>query len=215
MKYYNIHTHQISPVTPNQLSIVDVEPHDFAQAKSTYTNHCFSCGIHPWYSQDNESSFQYLTEIAPDPQIVAIGETGLDKIKGPSFEVQISLFKRHIELSEQLQKPLIIHAVKAWEELYHIRKEYSPSQAWIIHGFRGNPQITQQMVKAGYLFSIGKRFNADSLHYIPEDAIFLETDEEAIDIKQVYEEVAHSMGLDIKTLVSRVGENVRRVFPVQ
>ena len=46
----------------------------------------------------------YLTEITSNPRIVAIGETGLDKLKGPSFEVQTPVFKKHIEISEKLGK---------------------------------------------------------------------------------------------------------------
>ena len=213
MKYYDIHTHQLSSTSPVRTSILDIEPKDFASAKSAYKNQYFSCGIHPWYSVESESRFQHLRNIASDRQIVTIGETGLDKIKGPSFDVQVPLFKRHIELSEQLKKPLIIHAVKVWEELYHIRKDSSPSQPWIIHGFRGNPQITQQMAKAGFMFSIGRKFNTASLQYIPDDSLFLETDEDNIDIKQVYEEVARAMEVEFKDLIERVGENVRKVFP--
>ena len=213
MKLYDIHTHQVATEHSNHLSILDVEPLDFEVAKSTYKNQYFSCGIHPWYSEDSEAQFQQLLNIASDARIVAIGETGLDKIKGPSMEIQISMFKRHIELSEALKKPLIIHAVKAWEELYHIRLEFSPTQPWIIHGFRGNPQITQQMAKAGFMFSIGERFNPESLKYIPKESLFLETDESDIDIQKVYQLVADAMNIDIKDLAVQIAQNVHRVFP--
>ena len=213
MKLYDIHTHQITTEDSNRLSILDVEPLDFETSKSTYQNQFFSCGIHPWHSEDSEASFQLLSKIASDPRIVTIGETGLDKIKGPSMEVQIPLFKRHIELSEELKKPLIIHAVKAWDELYHIRKESSPIQPWIIHGFRGNPQITQQMAKAGFMFSIGERFNAESMKYIPKESLFLETDESEIDIKVVYQQVAEAMHLNLEDLVVQIAQNVNCVFP--
>lgn len=213
MKFYDIHTHQIPSENSDRTCILDVNPKDFEAKKSTYKKQYFSCGIHPWYSEDSASQFLHLSNIASDPKIVAIGETGLDKIKGPSFDVQIPLFKRHIELSELVEKPLIIHAVKAWEELYHIRKEFSPTQPWIIHGFRGNPQITQQMAKAGFMFSIGKRFNPDSLKYIPTKSLFLETDEKEIDIMEVYEQVALAMNWDMKDLTALIEGNVRRIFP--
>lgn len=213
MKLYNIHTHQIAKDDQNRMSILDVEPLDFETSKSSYKNQLFSCGIHPWYSEDSDARFQHLYKIASDPRIVAIGETGLDKIKGPSMEVQISLFKQHIELSENLKKPLIIHAVKAWEELYHTRKESSPTQPWIIHGFRGNLQITQQMAKAGFMFSIGERFNSESLKYIPKESLFLETDESEIEIKEVYQQVANAMNIEIEDLATQIAQNVHRVFP--
>jgi len=94
----------------------------------------------------------YLNEIASHPSIVAIGETGLDRLKGPSFDVQIPVFKKHIELSENLGKPVIIHCVKAWEELIQIRRETKPTQSWIIHGYRGKPELTKRLIQEGFLF---------------------------------------------------------------
>ena len=120
---------------------------------------------------------------------------------------------RHIELSEQLEKPLIVHAVKAWEQLYHIRKETKPTQPWIIHGFRGNPQIAQQMVRAGYMFSIGDKFNVESLSFIPKESLFCETDESEIDIRDVYQQVADALNIDIEEFAAQVAENVHSVIP--
>ena len=216
MELYDIHTHQIlleDNDDPYHSCILDVYPLEFEVAKVTYKRHSFSCGIHPWYSEDSESQLNYLFEIATDPRIIAIGETGLDKLKGPAFNIQIPVFMRHIELSEQLEKPLIVHAVKAWEQLYHIRKETKPTQPWIIHGFRGNPQVAQQMVRAGYMFSIGDKFNVDSLEFIPKESLFCETDESDVDIRDVYQQVADALDQDIEELAAQVAENVRRVFP--
>ena len=216
MELYDIHTHQIlleDNDDPYHSCILDVYPLEFEEAKDIYKRHCFSCGIHPWYSEDSDSQMKYLSEIAGDPRIIAIGETGLDKIKGPSFDVQIPLFKGHIELSEQLQKPLIIHAVKAWEQLYHIRIESKPLQPWIIHGFRGNPQITQQMVQAGFMFSLGDKFNVDSVEYIPIESLFCETDENEMDIRDVYQQIADALNLHIEEFAAQIAKNVHRVFP--
>lgn len=216
MELFDIHTHQIlleDNDDPYHSCILDVYPLEFEVAKGTYKRHSFSCGIHPWYSQDSESQIVYLEEIAHDPRIVAIGETGLDKLKGPSFEVQIPVFKQHIRLSEQLKKPLIIHAVKAWEQLYHIRKDSRPTQPWIIHGFRGNPQVTQQMARAGFMFSLGNKFNVDSLEYIPKESLFCETDEDEMDIRDVYQQIATALNIDIEEFAAQIAANVHRVFP--
>ena len=216
MELYDIHTHQIlleDNDDPYHSCILDVYPLEFEVAKVTYQRHSFSCGIHPWYSEDSDSQMKYLSEIANDPRIIAIGETGLDKIKGPSFEIQIPVFKKHIELSEQLKKPLIIHAVKAWDQLYSIRKEMKPVQPWIIHGFRGNPQVAKQMADAGFLFSLGDKFNVDSLRFIPSDALFCETDEDEMDIREVYQQIASALNQDIEVFAAQVAKNVRRVFP--
>ena len=216
MELFDIHTHQIlleDNDDPYHSCILDVYPLEFEVAKGTYERHGFSCGIHPWYSEDSDAQMKYLAEIASDSRIIAIGETGLDKIKGPSLSVQIPVFKRHIELSEQLKKPLIIHAVKVWDQLYHIRKETNPTQPWIIHGFRGNPQVAQQMAKAGFMFSLGNKFNVDALKFIPMDSLFCETDEDEMDIKDVYQQIADALNLDIENFASQIARNVHRVFP--
>lgn len=216
MELYDIHTHQIileENDDPYHSCILDVYPLEFEVAKESDKSLSFSCGIHPWYSEDSESQMKYLAEIVSNPRIIAIGETGLDKIKGPTFNIQIPVFKQHIELSEQLKKPLIIHAVKAWEELYHIRKDAKPTQPWIIHGYRGNPQITEQMAKAGFMFSLGERFNVDSLEFIPKDALFCETDESEITILKVYQQVAAALNVELDDFATQIAENVQRVFP--
>lgn len=216
MKLYDIHTHQI-PLEdyddPYHSCILDVYPLEFEVAKDTYQRHGFSCGIHPWYAEDSEPQLKFLAEIAPHPRIIAIGETGLDKIKGTSFDIQIPVFKRHIQLSEQLKKPLIIHAVKAWEELYHIHKDSKHTQPWIIHGFRANPQVTQQMANAGFMFSLGNRFNVESLEFIPKESLFCETDEDEMDIRDVYQQIADALNRDIEDFAAQIAENVHRVFP--
>lgn len=216
MELYDIHTHQIlleDNDDPYHSCILDVYPLEFEVAKDTYQRHGFSCGIHPWYAEDSEPQLKFLAEIAPHPRIIAIGETGLDKIKGPSFDIQIPVFKRHIQLSEQLKKPLIIHAVKAWEELYHIHKDSKHTQPWIIHGFRANPQVTQQMANAGFMFSLGNRFNVESLEFIPKESLFCETDEDEMDIRDVYQQIADALNRDIEDFAAQIAENVHRVFP--
>lgn len=215
MELFDIHTHQISEKRKNNSNyscILDISPLKYEEAKDMYINQSFSSAIHPWKADDSEIQFTHLLRIASDKRIVAIGETGLDKIKGPSLDIQTKLFKQHIALSEKLEKPLIIHAVKAWQQLYHIRKNAQPTQPWIIHGFRGNPQITQQMARVGYMFSIGEKFNANSVEFIPKDSLFCETDESTIDIGKVYQQVADALNKDIEEIANQISENVRRVF---
>ena len=173
----------------------------------------FSCGIHPWYSEGSETQMTYLTEIAPNPRIVAIGETGIDRLKGPSFDVQIPLFKQHIELAEKLCKPLIIHCVKAWEELIYVYRELRPSQPSIIHGYRGRPEFTKRLINEGFLFSIGDHLNVDSLPLIPTDRLFCETDEGDMSIRDVYLQASQVLNMELDEFAEAVAANVRRVFP--
>ncbi len=148
----------------------------------------YSVGVHPW----NAAKFDLkaLQEAASSPLVAAIGETGLDALRGPSLDVQEAVFRRHVELSERLGLPLIIHCVKAFDRLVAIRKEIKPSQTWIIHGFRGKPQQARQLLDAGFHLSLGPRFNPDSARIIPADRLHIETDDTFMPITEVAAAVA-------------------------
>lgn len=210
---YDIHTHlALNEKYNNYKSILNIYPLDFDKVDKDVENLYFSCGIHPWYADKAEEQFQALTKNANHDKVVAIGETGLDKHKGPPLNVQMTSFRNHTLLSEQLKKPLIIHAVRAWEEIYHLKREVKPTQPWIIHGFRGNSHIAKQMINAGFLFSIGQYFNKKSLQQIPLEFLFCETDEESISIEEIYSAVADAMNIDIHKLARQIEDNVKRVF---
>lgn len=216
MELYDIHTHQIlleDTDDPYHSCILDVYPLEFEVAKESFTRHAFSCGIHPWYSEDSENQLIYLKEIVSDSRIVAIGEAGLDKLKGPSYDIQIPVFKEHITLSEKLNKPLIIHCVKAWEELIQIRQECNPTQPWIIHGYRGKPELTKRLINEGFLFSVGEDINVESMELIPVELLFCETDEDEMDIRDVYAQAAQAKNMELEEFAEKIAENVHRIFP--
>ena len=212
MKFYDIHTHRICP--ENKKSIINVSPFEFEKAKAMCENCFFSCGIHPWDSENSETQMARLLEIAGDSCIVAIGEAGLDKMRGALLDSQLSVFKKQIELSENLKKPLVIHCVKAWNELINVRHEIKPTQPWIIHGYRGKPELTKQLVSEGFLFSAGSKINEQSVSLIPLTSLFCETDESEMDIREIYEQTATAIGVDIQELALTVTKNVRKVFPM-
>jgi len=108
---------------------------------------------------------------------------------------------------------VIIHCVKAWEELIRVRRETRPTQPWIIHGYRGKPELTEQLIREGFLFSVGDQINVDSMQLIPLDALYCETDEDEMSIRDVYQQAARSINMDTEAFASHVAENVRRVFP--
>lgn len=222
MDLYDIHTHDApSPNSDDDESlrqnisyIVNVYPLGFEYAKDNENYPWFSCGVHPWYSEDAEPQLKFLKEIAGDPRIVAIGEAGLDKLKGPDLKIQQTIFEQQVQLSEQLQKPLIIHCVKAWEELLHIKKLYKPRQPWIIHGYKGKVELAKQLLSHGFLFSINERFNDDALREIPLDRLFCETDISETSIEDIYSEVAKALDIPVEVLTSQIAENVKRTFPL-
>ena len=214
-KFYDIHTHRANPQNNDDCTrIINVDVLQFEKTKALCEHSVFSCGIHPWDSENSEAQMAHLMKIASNSRIVAIGETGLDKQRGTLLDTQLSVFKKQIELSENLHKPLIIHCVKAWNELINVRRETKPAQPWIIHGYRGKPELTKQLVNEGFLFSIGSKINALSLPLIPLDLLFCETDEREMDIREIYLQIAKAVNIDIREFVVIIEKNVRGVFPI-
>lgn len=139
----------------------------------------FSAGIHPWdTSKVSSEDLAWVESLSKDPRVVAIGEAGLDALRGASLPEQEAIFRRHVELSERAGKPLIIHAVRTLHHIIRLRKELRPSQRWIIHGFRGKPDLARQLLDAGIDISLGMRFNPDTENIIPADRLFRESDED-------------------------------------
>ena len=75
--------------------------------------------------------------------------------------------------------------VRAFDRILHLRKKLNPSQAWIIHGFRGNPVLAGQLLDSGMDICVGEYFNRDTAMVIPAGRIYFETDESNLDIKQI------------------------------
>lgn len=215
MDLYDIHTYNLADDSddPYHSYILNVFPLGFEDAIGTYPNCFFSCGIHPWNSEDAEAQLHYLEEIASHPQIIAIGEAGLDKLKGPELSIQKPVFERQIILSEKLNKPLIIHCVKEWDELIALYKQHKPSQPWIIHGFRGKPELAKQLVKLGFKFTIGSKFRPEGLKVIPLDSMFCETDDDESTIEEIYSSIAEELNWELESFAEKIAQNVKSVFP--
>jgi TatD DNase family protein len=180
-----------------------------------------SYGIHPWYIQGHDHITKLIgivKETASNPRVLAIGEAGLDKVRGPAFDVQKKIFNRQIEISEQTGKPLIIHSVKANPEILHMRKTLEPRQPWILHGFNGPPQEAEQLIRGGFYLSLGPRILLTggklqaSLEQIPDDRFFLETDHSHKSIVALYEKAAEIRGISNDEMQEKICRNFNQLF---
>ena len=111
----DIHTHH-QPSVPDT-AIVSVSPADFCPQPG----HWYSTGIHPWQAGDPQWQAddweQLLVQLLRHPQVLAVGEAGLDRQAQAPLPLQTDLFRRQALLAETVGKPLIIHAVKVQAEL--------------------------------------------------------------------------------------------------
>ena len=119
------------------------------------------------------------------------------------------MFKRHVELSESLRKPLVIHDVKGHDIIAGARRDLAPTQPWVIHGFRRKPEVAEMLLRAGCYLSFGEQFNADTLRATPEDRILAETDESPLDITEVIASLSAAYGKD---LTPTIAENTMKIL---
>lgn len=202
----DIHTHSSAPT---HQAIVNVEPLQFNPVEGQL----YSVGIHPWNSTKIDADYlKLLDKAVSHPTVVAIGETGVDALRGASKECQIELFKYHIGLSEQIQKPIVIHAVRTYNDIIMLHKLLSPRMAWVIHGFRGNVNVARKLLSADILLSFGEYYNSESLIYTPIDKMFVETDESKLSIDDIYQKIAKSRGITAEELKIAVANNCKSIF---
>ncbi|VBB45613.1 TatD-related deoxyribonuclease [uncultured Paludibacter sp.] len=189
MKLVDIHTHN-KDIDKGIISVHNISLDEFGNLTEK-RNIYYSLGIHPYELENSpESKLEKLKILASDKHVKLIGECGLDKNIQTTYEKQLFYFKEQISISEQLQKPLIIHCVGYFNELFELRKELKPTRRWIIHGFRSKPQLAQQALNAGFDISFGEKFNAESVKITPVEHLFIETDESKISIAEIYQSIA-------------------------
>lgn len=201
MVYYDLHTHH-APVHPEDVAVVNTN------VGTGYR----SVGIHPWYIYNVEQQLAELRRQAVQPGVVAIGETGLDKLADTPLQLQQEIFKTSVSLSEDLGLFVIIHCVKAWDELIALKKELKPRMPWVIHGFRGNDVQATQLICQGFYLSFGDRFNPEALRVAWPDRLFAETDDRQIDIRSVYNSLSDSLNLPPEEFAMQIAGNVHAIL---
>ncbi|NYI50412.1 TatD DNase family protein [Macellibacteroides fermentans] len=145
---------------------------------------------------------------------MALGEAGLDTLASTPFILQEKVFRQQIALSEALCKPLVIHCVKAWQQLITFKKETTPRMPWVIHGFRGNKQLAEQLIRQDCWLSFGEKFNPEAVRAAYPNRILAETDESLLSIQKIYQQLADTSGIDAHLFSNTLRENVRTVFTI-
>lgn len=183
--FIDIHCHVQNADFPN--SIVNLSPIEAFDVLKSSNHNYFSCGIHPWdVHKTTKDDYQLLEEIAIDNRILAIGECGFDKNALATAEKQQIAFEKQISISENVQKPLILHLTGNYPAFFSLFQKYKPKQAWIIHGFRGKPDLAKQLLQTGAYISFGAQSNPKTVEITPVDRICIETDCTQESIEQVY-----------------------------
>ena len=222
--FVNIHTHYNNHIDNNEF--VEIQNIDVDNIVNVDVSHFYSIGIHPWNLKSQKFKISEIQKLGDfesgclgDLNFLAIGECGLDRVCGVDFEIQKEVFIKQIELSERIAKPLIIHAVRTYPDIISIRKETKAKQVWIIHGFQGNEQSAEQLLKhADIYLSLGDVLFKNEvrakqlLQIIPTGGLFFETDVAERKISDVYEKAALLSGLEMDKLRNDIFNNFVKIF---
>ena len=159
---------------PRVLSLAHEHDHIFA-----------SVGVHPNETPGETIDVDNLVSLGNDPQIIAIGETGLDYFRSEgNLDWQRDRFRGHIEAAQMLSKPLIIHTRDAGTDTIQIMKENNANRVGgVMHCFADDWSIARQALDLGFYISFSGIVTfktADKIREValktPIDRILVETD---------------------------------------
>lgn len=171
-------------------------------------------GIHPYDAEGVTTDSIFAIERTA-LEYDAIGEIGLDYSTNINKEAQILLFKAQLEVARHLNKGVVIHCVKAFEEVMNILSRYNLPFV-IFHGFIGSPEQALRAAARGYYLSFGHRTfrspkSIEALKVTPANLLFFETDDSTINIEQIYRQVSEVLGIPVPMLECVTNENFERI----
>jgi len=164
-----------------------------AQLSERYAGIYHAAGVHPWWVdklvQGEVSKLQLadlreqLTFALKVSKCIALGECGLDGAIATPLATQQQILAVHLELAQELKKPLIIHCHKAHNELITQLKHHQLSAGGVIHAFSGSLEMAQTYHEMGFLLGIGgtityerAKKTRNAIKHIALDALVLESD---------------------------------------
>lgn len=215
--YIDIHTHG-SVSEEGIFSVETLMAHE-GRFPENIPGVAYTFGIHPWFLDENNHD-RYLgrvVDIIDNPMVVAVGEAGFDKMKGPSPELQRKTFEEQVIVAEEHGKPVVIHCVRAWEELLNEHKMLRPEMPWLVHGFRGKPELAIQLISRGMYISfwfdfILKPESSKLIRSLPREKIFFETDGADVGIRDIYDKVSVDLEISVDELKSITATNYNKLF---
>lgn len=176
--------------------------------------------VHPWYAGNSQPDWKkHLEQMIKDFPSALIGECGFDGIKGPEQSLQEEVFDFHIALADKYRRPLLLHIVKAQNQLSNYRNKIK--QPFVFHSFNGSAEFLKQVLKYnGYV-----AFNAKILQNkkaetiikaVPENRLLFETDapyqSNIGDLTLLCEKIAAIRGSGVEETANNVYYNSLRII---
>ena len=167
-------------------------------------------GTHPW-DADKGLSLPNLDDCD------IIGETGLDLSCEVDIERQKELFQWHLEQAIRLEKPVVLHVVRSFEQVIKILADYD-IKGVVFHGFIGSKQQAEEAIRRGYYLSFGERSlrssrTREAIAATPLERLFAETDDNpSCDIEHIYDAIAEIKGISRELLAEQIEKNYKTLI---
>ena len=195
-----------------------------------------SVGVHPDYEDTPEPSVDVLCDLAQEPKVVAIGETGLDyyRLSG-DLAWQRARFRTHIRAARECDKPLVIHTRSAAADTLAIMREERAGEAGgVMHCFTESWDVAQAALELGFHISFSgivtfknARELKDVALRVPLERMLIETDSPYLApvpfrgklnqpayVRHVAEEIARLRGLSVADIAKATSANFFKLFGV-
>ncbi|WP_176014946.1 TatD family hydrolase [Victivallis sp. Marseille-Q1083] len=216
IRYFNWHTHQLN-LQSEVFALVSRELGEWG-ATRPFARNCYTLQLHPWFLPERfrllDDAFQQAAG-----QAAAVGEIGLDRLRGPELPVQQQYFLAAAAVAEQVRKPVILHNVRTLAEIQAAARQLRPTVPWILHRFAGSAAQFEQLLEQGFYFSLGESAlrQPDLLDCLAASAearcrIGLETDDSAVEIGMLYGSFADALRLEPEQLEQELKRNFQAVF---
>lgn len=195
-----------------------------------------SVGIHPLdLAPGAAPALDWLLGELNHPNVVAIGETGLDYHYEPeAAQLQQESFRLHLDAARITGKPVVIHTRAARQDTLQLLREAALPQAGVLHCFTEDWDMARAALDLGYYISLSGIVtfrNADALRdvarQVPADRLLVETDSPYLApiphrgkpnlpeyVRDVAEFIALVRGERYEQLAQQTTENFRRLFPL-
>ncbi|WP_164110797.1 MULTISPECIES: TatD family hydrolase [Sphingobacterium] len=210
--FIDIHTHDTRSIP----GILQVRNHIVGQDEMA-SNYLYTAGIHPWYiDQSPYLQLKQLECIAAKKEVLGIGECGLDKQCTTDWDLQIEVFRQQVELANTTNKPIIIHSVRAYQEIVQQLTLQRVQTPVIFHGFNKKNELAQELLKKGYYLSLGAEIllgrQSALITSIPLHRMFLETDNKTTNIVDIFSYFCAARKIPLAVLKQQMAENMEHVF---
>jgi TatD DNase family protein len=195
-------------------------------------------GIHPHDSGQAPGGYlDELRDLAKNPEVVALGEMGLDYFRDRSPRpVQQKVFREQLALARELDIPVVIHDRDAHGDLMNIlNKDGVPRRGGVMHCYSGSWEMARECMKKGFYISIAGPVTyptsarlKDIAARLPLDRLLIETDcpfltprarrgkrNEPAYVRYVAEEIAWLREMPLDRLAEATSENAARIFNIK